>query len=101
MPVYMKGIGEPRADDPGRVRRKGLGRRKAGTSRAWKKVIAGGGETVSNADRARDRDRVRRFLNKARTVGEANTISNRDVHRLLENDGGMAMSGRGKPVRTF
>ena len=36
----------------------------------------------------------------------ANSISNRDVQMSQEdymkrNDGGMAMSGRGKPVRTF
>ena len=56
---------------------------------------------MSDADRARAR--AVRTLN---TTKSANSISNRDVQMSQEdymkrNDGGMAMSGRGKPVRTF
>ena len=62
------------------------------------------GRTISDADRVRAR---RRAINES-----SRTISNEDRARVEEiteeyekylkrNDGGMAMSGRGKPVRTF
>ena len=61
---------------------------------------------MSNAARARAR--ALRKAREASLSGEmsANSISNRDAQILQEaymkrNDGGMAMSGRGKPVRTF
>ena len=59
-------------------------------------------KNISDEDRARARARARRMT----TNESANPISNRDVQILEEaymkrNDGGMAMSGRGKPVRTF
>ncbi len=75
------------------------------------------GRTISDADRARAR---RMTTNESgRTISDADrrliemmlnesgrTISDADRARIAEkymkrNDGGMAMSGRGKPVRTF
>ena len=44
----------------------------------------------------RGRKAVERSLKES-----AKTISNKDGEFLRRNDGGMAMSGRGKPVRTF
>ena len=60
---------------------------------------------TEEADRARALRKAREaFLSGE--MGSANPISNRDARTLEEaymkrNDGGMAMSGRGKPVRTF
>ena len=54
-----------------------------------------------------DKDRLReRLMKKLDSTQSANSISDKDLKILEEayiksNDGGMAMSGRGKPVRTF
>jgi len=68
--------------------------------------------SISNRDaqilQEAGRARALRKALQASLSGEmsANSISNRDAQILQEaymkrNDGGMAMSGRGKPVRTF
>ena len=64
------------------------------------------GRTMSNEDRARAR-RIKMMLLRAGLGDESGrTMSDQDRMRaedayLKRNDGGMAMSGRGKPVRTF
>ena len=64
------------------------------------------GRTMSNEDRARAR-RIKMMLLRA-GLGDESGRTMSDQDRMLEaekymkrNDGGMAMSGRGKPVRTF
>ena len=59
---------------------------------------------ISDADRARARMQITDFEREA--IAEGRNISDADRARAAEkymkrNDGGMAMSGRGKPVRTF
>jgi len=59
--------------------------------------------TGSDADKNRLRERLMKKLDSTQS---ANSISDKDLKILEEayikrNDGGMAMSGRGKPVRTF
>jgi len=76
------------------------------------------GRTISDADRARARrmttdesgrtisDADRRRLMAMMLNESGRTMSDQDRRRaedayMKRNDGGMAMSGRGKPVRTF
>ena len=59
---------------------------------------------ISDADRARARMQITDFEREA--IAEGRNISDADRAMAAEkyikrNDGGMAMSGRGKPVRTF
>ena len=59
---------------------------------------------ISDADRARARMQITDF--ERASLEEGRNISDEDRARAEEkymkrNDGGMAMSGRGKPVRTF
>ena len=62
------------------------------------------GRTISDADRVRAR---RRAINESgRTISDADRARVEEITEeyekyLKRNDGGMAMSGRGKPVRTF
>jgi hypothetical protein len=74
--------------------------------RARRRAINESGRTISDADRQLEKE-IERMLNES-----SRTISNEDRARVEEiteeyekylkrNDGGMAMSGRGKPVRTF
>jgi hypothetical protein len=68
-------------------------------------------QILEEAGRARDLRKARKAFQSLiplslKSPQSANPISNRDVQILEEaymkrNDGGMAMSGRGKPVRTF
>tara|TARA_R110000851_G_C12676242_1_gene523261 strand:- start:197 stop:439 length:243 start_codon:yes stop_codon:yes gene_type:complete len=67
------------------------------------------GRNISDADRARARAmaaEARRAKQIEDLLAEGRNISDADRARAAEkyikrNDGGMAMSGRGKPVRTF
>ena len=58
--------------------------------------------TGSDADADADFDRaVKKILNEgSRTISDADRLRAEKSYIEL-NDGGMAMSGRGKPVRTF
>ena len=81
---------------------------RAGTRNSTKSA-----NSISNRDaQILEEARIARAIRKARKdflsreMGSVNSISNRDVKMLEDeymkrNDGGMAMSGRGKPVRTF
>ena len=56
------------------------------------------GRTISDADRRR---LMAMMLNESgRTMSDQDRMRAEDAY-LKRNDGGMAMSGRGKPVRTF
>ena len=56
------------------------------------------GRTISDADRRR---LMAMMLNESgRTMSDQDRMRAEDEY-MKRNDGGMAMSGRGKPVRTF
>jgi len=65
-----------------------------------KKLLKEGSRTISDADRLVQDLMLEKLLNEgSRTISDADRL--RAEKYIKRNDGGMAMSGRGKPVRTF
>ena len=65
------------------------------------------GRNISDEDRARARAmaeakarRIKALLEEGRMISDADRARAAEKY-MKRNDGGMAMSGRGKPVRTF
>lgn len=67
-----------------------------------KKLLKEGSRTISDADRSMVQDlMLEKLLNEgSRTISDADRARVEESY-IERNDGGMAMSGRGKPVRTF
>ena len=66
-----------------------------------KKLLKEGSRTISDADRLVQDLMLEKLLNESsRTISDADRLRAEKSYIEL-NDGGMAMSGRGKPVRTF
>ncbi len=67
-----------------------------------KRLLKEGSRTISDADRSMVQDLMLDELLKegSRTISDADRARSEESY-IKRNDGGMAMSGRGKPVRTF
>ena len=69
--------------------------------RARRRAINESDRTISDADRQLAKE-IEMMLNESRrTISDADRARVEELKYLKRNDGGMAMSGRGKPVRTF
>ena len=58
------------------------------------------GVTYTNLSEARRANQIEDLLAEGRNISDADRAMAAEKY-IKRNDGGMAMSGRGKPVRTF